>query len=60
MLYRMKERLTIKLAWALPRFLVRWVGYRIAAHATTGKWGGEHPDNVPMLTALQRWEAPNA
>jgi len=52
-----KEKLAIKVAWALPRSVALWAFTRVAAHATQGQWGNEHPDTVSIMTAMGRWDA---
>lgn len=54
-----RERIIIAIAWALPHELVKWAYLRVMAHATTGKWGMEHPASVTFDKALTRWEQPN-
>jgi hypothetical protein len=56
MFERMKEWLAIKVAWMLPRRLVMWCYFRVAAHATQGQWGHECPDQVDIMTAVGRWK----
>ena len=55
-LRRVPERLTMRFVWHLPRYAVMWAGYRLLAHATSGKWGNEHPPSVKMWDVLERWE----
>lgn len=52
----MKDRFYKWLAWKLPRGLVMWCWYRVAAHATQGPWGSENPCDVKMMDAIARWE----
>lgn len=52
---RIKERVAIKIAWLLPRSIAIWAFTRVAAHATTGKWGNQHPDTVSVMDAMGRW-----
>lgn len=52
------EKITMKLAWALPRYLVMWCAYRVMAHASQGKWGNECPDQIDMMTMIGRWRDP--
>jgi len=54
--HRLGEWLAIKIAWAMPRYVVMWCAVRLMAHATTGKWGNECPDHVDIMTALGRWD----
>ncbi len=55
----MAEKIFIWIAWRLPKTLVMWCGFRIAAHATAGKFGHEAPDDVSVMDAMKRWEDPN-
>jgi hypothetical protein len=52
----LRERVAFRLAWLLPRDVAMWAAIRVYAHATQGKWGGETPESVSILTALQRWD----
>lgn len=54
---RFKELLAIKVAWLLPRRIVLWATIRAFAHATTGKWGGEHVDQVGYKEVHDRWQS---
>lgn len=55
----MREKLIIWLAWRLPRELVRWAMIRTFAHATTGRWGGDHVDAIGYKEVYDRWDQPN-
>ena len=55
-LRRRPERFAVWLAWKLPHVLVRWCYYRVIAHATSGQWGNECPDDVSVMDAAGRWE----
>ena len=46
---------SIKIAWALPRRVALWAMIRVAAHATTGRWGSEPPDRVGFKEMHDRW-----
>lgn len=52
------EKMTIAIAWMLPRSLVKWCAVRVMAHATTGKWGHELTPALLATDALKRWELP--
>jgi hypothetical protein len=52
---RLKERIKIAIAWALPRDIAYWALVRVAAHATAGEWGDQHPDTVSVMDAMDRW-----
>jgi len=45
-----------KLAWILPKKLVRWCGYRIGAAATTGKYSNQIVPELTFMDAMARWE----
>jgi hypothetical protein len=51
------EWLAIRIAWALPRRVALWAMIRVVAHATTGKWGHEHPDSIGYKEMHDRWTA---
>ena len=51
------DRVAMRLAWVLPHRVVKWAAIRVAAHATTGVFGTEHPDDVGIIRALERWDA---
>jgi hypothetical protein len=53
------DKFTSWLAWHLPRFLVKWCYVRVAAHATTGRYGNTNPDRLGMMEALKRWDTNN-
>lgn len=53
---RLKERIAIKLAWLLPRRLAYWAMIRVAAHATTGRFGNTSPDDLDYEKMAKRWE----
>lgn len=55
MLKETREMIAIKIAWALPHQLVLWCAIRVIANATQGKWGNEHPGDVSVVQALDRW-----
>lgn len=50
-----REKAVIKVAWLLPRSLVKWCAIRIHAHATTGQWGNTQPYQLDIMTAMKRW-----
>ncbi|GLV28181.1 hypothetical protein TomTYG75_07050 [Sphingobium sp. TomTYG75] len=53
---RFKERLAIRIAWLMPRWLVMWCAIRVGAHATTGQWGSQVVPDLKFMDALQRWD----
>lgn len=54
------DKITLWIAWHLPRFLVKWCYVRVAAHATTGRYGNANPDELSIMEALKRWKTDNA
>jgi len=52
----MIEKLTIKIAWLVPRRLAYWCAIRVGAHATKGKWGAEETPALLFSDVLRRWE----
>jgi hypothetical protein len=45
-------------AWLMPRWLVRWCGVRMGAHATTGRFCDQVVPELAFMEALKRWEDP--
>ncbi len=43
------------IVWKLPKRLVMWGYIRVAAHATTGKYGNTVVPELSMMEALKRW-----
>lgn len=56
--HRFVEKLQMKVAWLMPRWLVYWCSIRLIAHATTGKFGDTIVPELPAMDALKRWEVP--
>jgi len=52
---RTKERVSMWIAWHLPKYIVLWCAYRVAAHAVSGKWENEEVPSVTMMDAIARW-----
>lgn len=52
-----REWFEMKVAWMLPRGIVKWAMIRTFAHATTGKYGGDHVDQIGYKEVHDRWEA---
>lgn len=50
------ERVLLWVVWHLPRRVVRWSYIRVAAHATTGKYGNTVVPELGMMEALTRWD----
>ena len=51
----MKEKIWYWIARKLPRSLVMWCGYRMAAYATSGPWSHEEVPGIDMMTMFDRW-----
>lgn len=56
LLSREREKILMKIVWHLPRKLVMWCYIRVAAHATTGKYGNTVVPELGMMDALKRWD----
>lgn len=50
------EKNQIKIAWALPKWLVMWATLRLIAHGTTGQYGMTTPSELDVMEALKRWD----
>ncbi len=57
LLAKRKEKAVMWMAWHLPKKLVMWCYYRVAANATTGQYGNTVATELTMMDAIQRWEA---
>lgn len=44
------------IAWKLPRRLVMWCYFRVAAHATTGEYENTVTCDLTMMDAVKRWD----
>ncbi len=51
-----REKLHMKIAWALPRWLVMWTSVRMIAHATQGEYGTTIVPELSAMDALKRWD----
>jgi hypothetical protein len=51
-----KEWLSIKVAWMLPKSVVKRCFYRVFANATQGEYGDVFPGEVLAFDAIGRWE----
>lgn len=56
LLTKRREKVTMWVAWHLPRSLVMWCYYRVAAHATTGQYGDTVVPELSMMDAIKRWD----
>jgi hypothetical protein len=55
-LYKLPERVTRKVAWALPRPVAYWAAIRVMAHATTGRYSNQVVPELTAMDALKRWD----
>jgi len=55
-LRKTREKIQMKIAWALPKWLVRWASVRMIAHATTNEYGNTIVPDLSAMDALERWE----
>lgn len=51
-----RERAIRALVWRLPWQVVTWAYIRVAAHATTGRYGNTVVPDLSMMDALKRWD----
>lgn len=51
----MREKLAVWLAWHMPRPLVYWCAIRLMSWATVDKYGDTDPNELKVMTALERW-----
>jgi hypothetical protein len=43
------------IVWHMPERFIMWSYIRVAAHATTGKYGNTVVPEITMMEALNRW-----
>ena len=55
---RRREAFVRLIAWHLPRELVMWCYFRVAAHATTGRYANTNVCELSMMDAIKRWDEP--
>ena len=55
-LRKIKEKIQMKIAWALPEWLVMWASVRMIAHATQGQYGNTIVPELSAMDALKRWD----
>ena len=53
---KLKERILIWLAWALPNELAYWCAVRVGCYATQGQYGHQVVPRLGFFTALRRWK----
>jgi hypothetical protein len=52
----MKEKLQMKIAWAMPRWLAYFCAVRVIVHATQGKYSSTVVPELSAIDALKRWK----
>jgi len=52
----MREKLIMKIAWLLPREIVKWCAIRLISNATTGQYSSQVVPELSAMDALKRWE----
>ena len=52
----MSEKLSIWIAWKLPRRLVYWCAIRLMVNATRGKWDSQIVPDLTAMDSLKRWD----
>lgn len=57
-LHKVRERVVMRLAWALPSQVAYWAAIRVMAHATTGRYGNQIVPELTAMDALERWNDP--
>jgi hypothetical protein len=53
---KLSERFLWWIAWHLPKPIVYLATVRLAAHATSGKYGDTEVPALKVMDALDRWE----
>lgn len=51
----MIEKIKMKIAWIMPKWLVYWCSIRLMAHATQGEYGSQIGPELGAMEALKRW-----
>ena len=57
---KLLEKITIAIAWKLPRSLAYWAAIRVGANATSGKYADQIVPDLKFMDALKRWEGADA
>ena len=52
---QLKSKISIKLAWLLPRSVVYWCSVRLIANATQGEHSNQIVPELSAMDALERW-----
>jgi len=51
-----KEKVMMKVAWSMPKWLAYYCTVRVGANATTGKHSTQVVPKLYFMDALKRWE----
>ena len=54
-IYKIKEKIQMKVAWMLPKWLVTWASIRMIAYATQGEYGDTIVPELTAMDAVKRW-----
>lgn len=55
-LYFLPEKIYMKIAWIMPKQLVKMCAIRVGAHATTGKYSNQVVPELTFMDAIERWD----
>ncbi len=53
---RFREWICMKIAWMLPKEVVKWCFFRMTAHATQGKYANTLVPDLAWEVIAKRWE----
>jgi len=56
LIVKRKEIILRWIVWHLPRDIVMWSYMRVAANATTGRYGATNSSELSMMDAIKRWD----
>lgn len=59
-LRKVPEKFMFAVAWCVPKWLVYFVGIRLWAHATTGKYSDVNATDIKMSDVIKAWEEDGA
>ena len=54
-LRKTKEEIPRKIAWILPKEIIKWAFIKIIVNATTGKYSNQNVPELTTIDALRRW-----
>lgn len=50
------DKLIRDIVWHMPKRIVMWCCYRVAANATQGEWGNVSPADLKFFDMMDRWK----